>query len=299
MSNGGIMNNKVTYCFNKTCIEIDIVLLSSSKPLPKNVKYSIKYKQILSSISVVGLVEPIVVYPSKSNDGHFNIIDGHLRVEAFKEFNIPKIPCLIATFEDTFSYNKRTARINAIHEHKMILRAVESGVSMARLSEALGISVDSIRSRFKLLDGICPEVVTSLSEKDIPRTVFNLLRKMQPLRQIEVVNSMINLGVYTYNFAYSMLSQTPDELLIKDKSKNKKSDPGKIEAIRKLQSELSMLDTHKKELEATYAENNLQLVIIKSHVEKLLSNNKVMNWLYDNEPDYLKQLKYIAGLKSL
>ena len=96
-----------------------------------------------------------------------------------------------------------------------------------------------------------------------------------------------------------MFCSTPDELLIKTKLRNVKSDIGQIETIRKLQNELSILESSKKELEETYADNSLQLVIIKSHIEKLLSNIKVINWLYDNKPDYLSQLKYISNIKSL
>ncbi|MBK5146017.1 ParB N-terminal domain-containing protein [Budviciaceae bacterium BWR-B9] len=293
------MKNKVSYCFDKTCIEVRVLHLLPTKNLPKNIKYSQKYKQVLSSISVVGLVEPIVIYPSKDNDGYFNILDGHLRIEAIKELNIPIVPCLIATFEDTFTYNKRVSRLNVIHEHNMIIKAVESGVSINKLSEALGISEDTIKGRFKLLDGICPEVISALSDKDVPRTIFTLIKKTQPIRQIEIVNSMISINNYTYKFVYSMLYSTPDSLLVKNNPKNNKLDKDRIETIRKLQNELAILDSQKKELEETYSENSLQLVIIKSHIDKLLSNIRIINWLYDNKPDHLSQLKYISNIKSL
>ncbi len=293
------MNKKVSYCFDKTCIEIPLFLLSSSKALPKNIKQSQKYKQILSSITVVGLVEPLVVYPSKDNDGRFNIIDGHLRVEVFKDLQISNAPCLIATFEDTFSYNKRVSRLNSIYEHKMILKAVDSGVSLKKLSEALGISEKTIKDRFRMLEGICPEVIQLLMDKDVPRTVFSLLKKMQPIRQIDVAQSMINLNNYTYNFVYSMLSYTSEELLVSKKINKNSIDQDKIETIKKLQNDLFIFDSRKKELQNSYAENSLQLVVIKSHIQKLLSNSKVINWLYDKKPEYLKQLKYLIEMKPL
>lgn len=286
------MKSSISYCFDNKCIEIPVILLLPSKTLPQNIKQSKKYKQILSSISVVGLVEPLVVYPSKDNDGCFNIVDGHLRAEIFKELHITNAPCLIATFEDTFSYNKRVARLNVIHEHKMILKAVDSGVSIKKLSDALGISEKTIKDRFRMLDGICPEAIQLLTDKDVPRTVFTILKKMKPTRQIEVVNTMISLDNYTYNFVYSMFSYTPDKLLV---NKNKSTfNLDKIDNMKKLQSDLIAFDSRKKELQDTYAENSLQLAVIKSHIKKLLSNSKIINWLYDNEPDYLKQLKYLA-----
>lgn len=290
--------NKISFCFDNKCVEIPISVLLPLKKLSEKIKYSKKYQQILSSILAVGLVEPIIVYPSKEDNGKFNIIDGYLRVEILKELKFDNAPCLITTLEDTFSYNKRVSKLNPIQEHKMILKAIDSGVSIGKLSEALGITEKTIKSRFRLLDGICSEVVNLLKDKDVPKLVFAILKKMKPLRQIEVANSMISLNNYSHNFIYSMLSCTPEELLRKDNKKNN-ADSNSIDAIKKLQSELSTFDDRKKELQESYAENSLQLVVIKSHVKKLLSNSKVINWLYDNNPDYLKQLKYISGLDTI
>jgi hypothetical protein len=273
-----------------------LIYLLPSKPLPKNIKNSDKYNKIKVSITEVGLVEPIVVYPCKSNDGYFNIIDGHMRVESLRDLKVNSVPCLIATFEDTFSYNKRVIRLSAIQEHKMILNAVKSGVPIKRLSEVLGISEKTIKSKFNLLDGICQEVSELLADKNVPSSIFRMLKKMKPLRQIEVVTSMNSLGQFSLKFVESMLNYTPDNMLV---NIVKKSDPDKIEAFKKLQNELSVLDGNKKELQENYSENNLRLVIIKSHILKMLENSKVINWLYDNENDYLKQLKHISSLQSL
>lgn len=52
-------------------------------------------------------------------------------------------------------------------------------------------------------------------------------------------------------------------------------------------------------LQDEYAENNLRLVIIKNHIERLLANGQVLNWLYDNHQEYLSVLKQISGLDDL
>lgn len=60
------------------------------------------------------------------------------------------------------TYNKRISRIATIQEHKMILRAVERGVSEARIAAALNVNVALIRQKRTLLNGICPEAAELL-----------------------------------------------------------------------------------------------------------------------------------------
>ena len=44
----------------------------------------------------------------------------------------------------------------------MIVRAIERGVTEAVIADALGLEVQSIRARFRLLDGICTEAADAL-----------------------------------------------------------------------------------------------------------------------------------------
>ncbi|OZQ41981.1 RepB plasmid partitioning protein, partial [Klebsiella variicola] len=53
------------------------------------------------------------------------------------------------------------------------------------------------------------------------------------------------------------------------------------------------------QLENIYGTNNLKLAVIIGHIKKLLSNYAVLNWLVDNNPDYLAQLKKISAIDSL
>lgn len=70
----------------------------------------------------------------------------------------------------------------------MITRALKSGVSEDKLAKALDVDITSIKRRRILLDGICPEVVEMLKDKSVNPVTFDVLRKMKPLRQIEVAD---------------------------------------------------------------------------------------------------------------
>src|SRR5690606_26225957 len=111
--------------------------------------------------------------------------------EALKDLGLSDVDCLVAPEDDTYSYNKRINRLSAVQDHKMIVRAMERGVSAERLGKALGLSPLTIKHRFRLLNGICDEAITLLADTNCPAKSFDLLRQMKPLRQIEAAELMV------------------------------------------------------------------------------------------------------------
>lgn len=57
----------------------------------------------------------------------------------------------------SFTYNKRVNRLATIHEHHMIVRALERGVPEEKLARELNVDVKVIRQRRHLLAGRHPE----------------------------------------------------------------------------------------------------------------------------------------------
>jgi hypothetical protein len=74
---------------------------------------------------------------------------------------------LISTDDEAFTYNNRVDSIAIIQEHKMILKAIENGVSEERIAKSLNVDVASIRRRWKLPDGICAEAAELLKESTL------------------------------------------------------------------------------------------------------------------------------------
>ncbi|ECK6863170.1 ParB N-terminal domain-containing protein [Salmonella enterica] len=284
------------YKFNSQCILMDVNELQYGKELPLNVKISVKYKQILSTIEVIGVIEPIVIYINEQSERI--ILDGHLRVEASKDAGLDKIYCLIAEDEESYSYNKYINRLSVIQEQRMIIQAVEAGVSEERLSTALNISIQILKAKFKLLDGISSEVIALLSEKIVPQAIFIILKKMKPERQLEAVSTMMSINDFSRKFALLLLHYTSNEMLKNPKdSKLKQQDIAKNFA--RMEREMAAMEMETKQLEDIYGTNNLKLAVIISHIKQLLSNYAVLNWLVDNNPDYLAQLKKISAIDSL
>ncbi|QHM74228.1 hypothetical protein C7M52_00151 [Mixta theicola] len=287
----------IKYCFGNKCVDIPVESLTPSKQLPVNVKLSQKYKQIVLSVKELGLVEPVAVCFQDSGKV-IKILDGHLRVEALKELFIPTVPCIISPDEEAYTYNKHVNRLSVIQEQKMLRIAVEAGVPVEMLSAALGITPTILSARFRLLDGISEEAVVLLSDKHVPRALFEVLKKMKPARQLEVINIMSTLNNYTRRFALSLLQGTPTEQLVKNKNSRIDTRDHKA-SIERLEREMAAVQIDTEKLSDDYGCNNLKLVIIKTHIKKLLDNAKVLHWLMDNNPEYLSQLKKISEIRSL
>ena len=288
----------VSLGFEKDCKDIPLELLFSSKTLPSGIEKSVKYQQIRTSVSALGLVEPIVVAPANEDGSRYMVLDGHLRVEALRDLGLIQARCLISKDDESYTYNKRVNRLSVIQEHKMIVKAVDGGTPIEQLVKSLGLSADAIKQRFKLLDGICPEAIALLAEKPATRGMFNVLRQMKPFRQMDVAQAMINLNNYSLKLALAMLNATSSDQLI-EKAAVKAQGNGASDTLRRLERELAAVQADTKLLEESYGPANLQLTIIKTHIKNLLDNVNVVKWLAKSNSEYLHQLQIIADIKHL
>lgn len=283
--------------FLDECVRVEVANILPLKISRPAVKESLKYQQILASIQDVGLVEPPAVTPVPGRSGHYFLLDGHLRIEALKDLGELEVDCLVATDDDTYSYNKRTNRISAVQSNKMIVRAMERGVSAERLGKALGLSPQTIKQKFRLLNGICAEAISLLGDTDCPANVFNLLRQMKPLRQIEAAELMIGNKNLSVLLAKALLAATPSDPL----AVPRKNQPDQIsaESIARLERELAALQMQIKTVEEDYGPDVLHLTVIKGYLTKLLANAAVVRWLARHQPEFLKEFQSIAELTEL
>lgn len=285
--------------FERDCVDIPLSQLHYAIPIPAGTKASVKYRQILSSVQVIGLVEPIAVTLDKSAAGGFLVLDGRMRLEALKDLGKERAACLISTDDEGYTYNKQVNRLSVVQEHRMILTAAKSGATIEQLCTALNISESAIRDKFRLLDGICEEAASILADKPAAGGVFRLLKKMKPFRQIDAAQTMVNLGDYSIKLATALLQNTPTDQLVESAALKVQS-AAPVEALQRLERELAALQADTKLLEESYGPCSLQLEIVKTHIgSTLLDNAAVVRWLAKNRPEYLQQLQRIADIKQL
>ena len=84
-----------------------------SRKTPEGLLTSRKYKQIQTSIETVGVIEPLSVgKPDRA--GQYVLLDGHTRLVALKTLGFDKAPCLVATDDESYTYNNRINRLSSI-----------------------------------------------------------------------------------------------------------------------------------------------------------------------------------------
>ncbi|WP_243698669.1 plasmid partitioning protein RepB C-terminal domain-containing protein [Paracoccus alkanivorans] len=214
-----------------------------------------------------------------------------------KDLGIEKVECLISTDDEAFTYNKRISRLSPVQEHKMILRAIERGVPEEKIAKALDINPQSVRRKVRMLDGISEETVAILKDKPCPMAVFEILRKMRPLRQIEAAELLVNANNYSVAYASAILAGTPQTQLAEG-SKPKHIKGITPEAMARMENELARLQESITSIQETYGQDHLQLTVIKSYLGKLLGNARVVRYLMQHRPEFLDEFQAIAEMTS-
>jgi hypothetical protein len=182
----------------------------------------------------------------------------------------------------------------------MIMRAVERGVSEAQIAEALGWDITSVRRRSHMLNGICDEATELLKDSPCAMIVFDILRKMVPLRQVEAAELMLGQNNFSAGFARALLAATPENQLVERRTaKSNGSTTVTSEQIARMERELVNLQSQIKSFEETYGVDNLHLTVAKGYVCKLLANARVVRWLSQHRHEYLGELQAIAEIQSI
>jgi hypothetical protein len=182
----------IAQAFGSDCVVIPIASILPVKAIEKTARSSHKYHQIAASIREIGLVEPPVVIQDARDTKSYLLLDGHLRIEVLRDLGQTEVECLVSTDDEAFTYNKRISRLSPVQEQRMIAKAIERNVPRDKIARALDINVRSISRKVQLLNGICEEAIGLLKDKMCPMAVFDVLRKMNSLRQIEAAEFLIN-----------------------------------------------------------------------------------------------------------
>ena len=160
----------------------------------------------------------------------------------------------------------------------MIIKAIERGVSEARLAKSLNVDVASIKRKRRLLEGICGEVADVLKDKHIAIHALAEFKKLAPLRQIEAAELMVAMNKYTIGYAKSLVAATPQDQLAEG-HKPKKVRGLTSEQVALMERETANLDREFRIAEQSYGTDHLDLVIANGYISKLLGNAKVVRHL--------------------
>ena len=262
------------------------------------IKKTPKYAQIVASIGEIGIVEPPVVTRDRNDPGKYLLLDGHLRIEALKDRGETEVVCLISIEDEAFTYNKRVNRIAIIQEHRMILKAIERGVSEERLAKSLNVDVASIKRKRRLLDGICSEAAEILKDKHVAIHALVEFKKLAPLRQIEAAELMVAMNKYTIGYARSLVAATPQAQLAE--GYRPKSVKGlSSEQVALMERESANLDREFRIAEQSYGTDHLDLVLANGYLGKLLGNARVVRYLAQHQLEILLEFQKLVEVEGV
>jgi hypothetical protein len=269
-----------------------------SKKVPEHVMATHKFRQIRHSIEEIDLIEPLAVTAVDRKTGKHLLLDGHLRLQAVKDLGHQEVACLVATDDESFTYNNCLSRLSTIQEHLMIRRAVDRGIPPAKLAKGLCVDIAVIHKKNSLLDGICAEVVELLKERHFSSEVAPALRRMKPTRQIECAELMISANNLTGTYARALLAATPPEMLVGGRKLGKS--PGLThEQMARMENEMTNLLDQYKIAEQTQGEDMLNLMLARGYIVKLLDNAEVMRYLQTNQAEVLEEFAKIVETTSM
>jgi RepB plasmid partitioning protein/ParB-like nuclease domain len=243
------MTEGVKIAFERKVISAAVGRQLPTQALPPGLHETVKYRRIAASASEVGLIEPLSV--ARQKDGAYLLLDGHVRLDALRAQGAVEAARIVVNDDESFTYNKRVNRLAPIQEHRMIARALERGVSEAKLARALDVDVKVIiRQRRSLLDGISPDVAELLKDRPVGQDAFSKLRKMKPVRQLEVAELMVSANTYTTSYAKALLATSRPEDLHKP-DQLRRATGLTPDQMSRLEREMAAVNVDYKEFEAS------------------------------------------------
>jgi hypothetical protein len=141
------------------------------------------------------------------------------------------------------------------------------------------------------------EAVDLLKSRSVNLGVFASLRRMKPLRQIEAVDLMIGAGNLSASYAKVLLAGTRQGDLVN--AEPKRVGGLSMEQMEKMQREMEAVQGEFKDVEKTYGDNVLQLVVANGYIGTLIRNPEIERYLSENYLEILTQFKSIARATSL
>jgi hypothetical protein len=272
---------------------IELSKIVSLRTITTNMRSSRKYRAIASSMQELGMIEPLVLHPAPNDAATYLLLDGNLRADILRAQGATEARCLIAKDDEAYTYNKHINPLSTIQEHRMLVKALNDGVSEDRIARVLHIDLKTLRQKRELLVGICAEAADLLKDKSITSGCFGVFRKMTPLRQIEAAELMVTISNYSTVLAKTILAASaPDQLVTPGTRKAPKALTP--EQIAHLEQEMTNSRAGLAALKDTYGTERLELQVACRYLNTVLGNQRLRKYLAKQHPDLLKELEQIA-----
>ena len=268
--------------------DVDIERLVPLKERDVNLRKNRGYKKILSSISTIGLIEPLCTY---KENGDYIILDGFLRYKALQQLGAKTAPCLIYSTKEAYTFNRMINKLSAVQESRMLRESLKK-IDQNTVADVFGIKSIQYRLGTDLLKQIDQKIISAVDKGVMSRRCARELTYVKSPRQVEILQEMEKNGDYSISFARAMVIKTPAGMRNK-KKKDKKPWQGNSDRKQMLANKLETVQKRYDFYTNLYRQYTADLLKLFIYVRELITNDKVRTYMDINHPDILERFENI------
>lgn len=254
-----------------------------------NIKTHKGFKRIISSIRAIGLIEPLCVYPEK--DGYV-ILDGYLRYLACVELGAEKLPCMLFSDKEAYTFNRMVNRLSGYQEMRMLRKSLET-LEEKTITTTFGAISMSYRLAPSLVEHLHPKVAEAFEQDLLGKTTAMEMSCVKQPRQVEMLKEMKRVNDFSPSFVRALILKTPPEL------RNPKRNPRKpwSEDRNKRRELVARLEEAEKQHDfytGLYRQYSADLLKMALYVRKLITTPAIQEFLKAHHQQTLKELSAIV-----
>jgi len=268
--------------------DVDIEKLVPLKERDINLRKHRGYKRILSSISTIGLIEPLCVYKENSD---YIILDGFLRYKALQQLGAKTAPCIIYSTKEAYTFNRMINKLSAVQESRMLRESLKK-IDQNTVADVFGIKSIQYRLGTDLLSQLDQKIISAVDKSVMSRRCAKELTYVKRPRQIEILQEMEKSEDHSISFARAMVIKTPAGMRNKTK-KDKKPWHENSERKQMLVSKLEGVQKRYDFYTNLYRQYSADLLKLYIYVRKLITNDRVRTYLDINYPEILELFENI------
>src|SRR5258707_14231576 len=102
--------NPLPKAFQHFIFSIPLAHIIPQSSISPETRKGVAFRQIAASEREIGLIEPLAVF--QRSDVEYLLLDGHIRLDVLKDSGAKKARCILATDDESYTYNRR---VNSIH----------------------------------------------------------------------------------------------------------------------------------------------------------------------------------------
>src|SRR5207244_697276 len=132
----------------------------------------------------------------------------------------------------------------------------------------------------------------------VPGNTLRELRKVKPMRQIEIGELMCAASNYSLGYARCLVAATPVENLT-DADRGKEIRGLSPEDISRMEHEMDSLGRDFKLIEESHGKNVLNLILVVGYLRKLTENTRIVRFLSQRHAEILCEFQKLVESRNL